>query len=87
MLGGIVFQLGLSIVPMIAFENVAYVIQPAVIVLYSVLAVEYYIRYHKRSPVRDRNKENRVQPRGEYTGKLMLMTCTLAFSTTLLFIR
>ena len=87
MLGGIAFQLGSSIIPMIAFENVAYFIQPAVIVLYSVLAVEYYIRYHKRSPIGDRNKENGVQPRGEYTGKLMLMTYTLAFSTTLLFIR
>jgi hypothetical protein len=55
-----VFQLGSSIVPMIAFENVAYLIQPAVIVLYSALAVEYYIRYHKRSPVGGRNKENGV---------------------------
>jgi len=68
---------------MIAFENVAYLIQPAVIVFDSTLVVEYYIRYHKRSPIGDRNKENGVQPRGEYTGKLTLMTYTLTFSTTL----
>ena len=89
LVGGIAFQLGSSIILMIAFENIAYLIQPAGIILYSVLDVEYYLRYQEQSPIGDRNKENGVQPRGEYTGnlKLMLMTYTLAFSMTLLFIR
>jgi len=72
---------------MITLENVAYLLQPAVIVFYSALAVEFYFRYHSRAPIRDKNKETGVQSRGEYTRKLKLMTYTMAFSTVLLFIR
>lgn len=72
---------------MITLKNVAYWIHTAVIVFYSILAVEYYIRYHKRAPIASKHKEFEVEARGEYTGKLELMTYTLAFSTTLLFIR
>ncbi|KIM37554.1 hypothetical protein M413DRAFT_448364 [Hebeloma cylindrosporum] len=60
------------------------VFQLAVIVFYSILAVEYYIRYHKRAPIASKAG---MQARGECTWKLKMMTYTLAFSTTLLFIR
>ena len=73
MLGGIAFQLGSS-VSVITLENTAYWIHTAVIVFYSILAVEYYIRYHLRAPIASENKESGVQARGQYTGKLELMT-------------
>jgi len=63
---------------MVTLENVAYLIQPAVIVLYSALAMEFYIRYHSRAPIRDKNKETGVQSPGEYTRKLKLMTYTMS---------
>jgi len=71
MLGGIAFQL-------------------AVIVFYSILSIEYFIRYYLRAPIASRvpeNKEAEGPAHGEFTGKLKLMSCALALSTTLLFIR
>jgi len=66
------------------------VFQLVVIVVYSILAVEYFIRYHFQAPITSRvpeNKETEGQARGEFTKKLKLMLYALAFSTTLLFIR
>ncbi|KAF8883628.1 RTA1 like protein-domain-containing protein [Gymnopilus junonius] len=72
MLAGIVFQL-------------------TVIILFSLLAMEYFIRYCYDAPISSRKASDDVtvtgQQRGVFTKKLKIMTCALAFSTMLLFIR
>ncbi|KJA24394.1 hypothetical protein HYPSUDRAFT_136271 [Hypholoma sublateritium FD-334 SS-4] len=76
MLGGIVFQV-------------------VVIVAFSALAIEYFTRYHTDSPLSSRigasrEKESQLPSgpvRGAFTGKILLMSSALAFSTLLLFIR
>ncbi|KDR68318.1 hypothetical protein GALMADRAFT_78795, partial [Galerina marginata CBS 339.88] len=68
--------------------------QLAVIVLYSILALEYFVRYNFDAPIASRVKSVKIvddqsdhQLRGLFTFKLKLMSCALIFSTTLLFIR
>ncbi|KDR69649.1 hypothetical protein GALMADRAFT_230599 [Galerina marginata CBS 339.88] len=70
------------------------VFQLGVIVLYSILALEYFIRYHFDAPISSRvksvastNDQSEGQLRGLFTFKLKLMSYALIFSTTLLFIR
>jgi len=57
------------------------VFQLAVIVVFSICFVEYFIRYTKRAPIRS------GATRGEITRKLMMMLGAVAFVTLLLFIR
>lgn len=70
------------------------VFQLGVIVLYSILALEYFVRYHFDAPIPSRvksiastNEQSDDQLRGLFTFKLKLMSYALIFTTTLLFIR
>ena len=70
-------------------EHSIYLIFTAVIVFYSILAIEYFVRHHLNAPLYEKSKETGVQVREEFafTGKLRLMFYTLLFTTTVLFIR
>jgi len=57
------------------------VFQLAVIVVFSICFIEYFIRYAKHAPIRAEST------RGEITRKLMMMLGAVAFVTLLLFIR
>ncbi|KAF8899506.1 RTA1-like protein [Gymnopilus junonius] len=67
------------------------VFQLVVIVLYSILAAEYFFRYHHDSPIGYRTANaapaENGDRRGVFTFKLKAMSCALVFSTTVLFIR
>jgi Na+/melibiose symporter-like transporter len=61
-----------------------------VIVVFSICALEFVIRYIRRRPlhVAERNNEKHpITDRGELTGKLKIMLLGLLFSTIVLFIR
>lgn len=82
MLGGIIFQLGMSTsLPFFTLSKSSFHL--AVIVVFSICAIEFMIRYTRQAPVR----EDGVNARGEMTKKLRLMGCGLAFITLVLFIR
>lgn len=60
----------------------------AMITLYVLCAIEFYIRYAKNLPVREvKLNGGDVSIRGYMDKHLLYMTIALAFSTTCLFIR
>lgn len=73
--------------PVDHIKNITDLVCLAVIVFYSALAIEYFIRYHLRAPIYRKNKEIGVQNGDHSTGKLRLMSYTLIFSTMILLIR
>ena len=80
MLGGIIVQLG----TFTRYRYKKYVLNNILVAssLYSILAVEFLIRYVKDRPVRRTDTA-----RGELDKRVKLMICGLSFSTVCLFIR
>ncbi|PPQ73629.1 hypothetical protein CVT26_010620 [Gymnopilus dilepis] len=62
-----------------------------VIILFSLLSIEYFVRYHYDAPFSSRNGIDDLtlsgQRRERLAPKLKIMTCALSFSTLVLFIR
>ena len=98
MLGGIGFQLGKSrrrlfcrpSINDLTIELLQTSINSVVIVVFSICALEFVIRYLKNRPLHVAERNNEKYPitgRGELTGKLKIMLLGLLFSTVVLFIR
>lgn len=60
----------------------------AVIIIFALCVLEYFVRYSLDRPVRDVKYEAGVESeRGEYTTKLRVMVFAIVFTTLVLFIR
>jgi hypothetical protein len=90
MLGGIIFQTGeLSLVSRVRPRTEVRV-WPAVILVFALFCLEYFIRYFKGRPIRSIGSSKTTATdtnRGEFTKKLGMMVLALAFITQVLFIR
>ena len=87
MLGGIAFQLGMSFLKLRQGLHLCFTYL-AMIVIYSVLAIEYCVRYSHDSPVRHFGmKQADSLARGEMVHNIKIMLAGLALNTTCLFIR
>ena len=86
MLGGIAFQLGKSC-PAKSLIPASQTL-PGMIILYSIMAIEYCVRYSNDRPIRHLSmKHTDFLARGELVHNVKLMLAGLALNTTCLFIR